>query len=224
MKVQAIIPCAGIGARLKTQQAKSLIDLGGQPLFIHTIKAFVTAESVDSIILVVHKDQKQSMEDALSEYGFGQDIKVVLGGATRRASVHNGLKACDDDTSVIVVHDGARPLIASGLIDEAVKMCATKKAVIVAVPVKSTIKSVSEGQVTATPKRCDLWEVQTPQVFDKDLLLTAHNLDINQEATDDAMLVEQSGQSVYVMAGSDRNIKVTTQEDLIVAEAFLKSE
>ena len=214
MKAQAIIPCAGVGTRLKTEKAKPFVDLGGQPLFMY-------ATNIESIILVVHEEEKETFEKLIASYGFSKPIKIVIGGDTRRDSVGNGLRKADQDTQCIVVHDAARPLITPKLIDETVNECKEKLAVIVAVEASSTIKTVENGVVKETLKRSELWEVQTPQAFDREILEKAHGLPKDDEATDDAMLVEKAGYTVHILQGDYKNIKVTTNEDLIVAQAFL---
>jgi 2-C-methyl-D-erythritol 4-phosphate cytidylyltransferase len=149
--------------------------------------------------------------------------RIVEGGKTRRESVSNGLKHLDPKTSMVVVHDGVRPLITPNLIETAIKAAAKAKAIVVAVPVKPTIKRVDKRslEIIETLDRSELWEVQTPQVFDRKLLEKAHAQTKASLATDDAMLVEALGQKVKVIEGDYSNIKITTREDLIVAQALL---
>lgn len=230
MKTQAIIPTAGTGTRLKTELPKPLVELRGKPLCAYALQAFEQSAVIDSVILVGHAQRLLELEAIVARYGFKKVVRVIAGGATRQESVARGLDVLDADTDRVVVHDGARPLVSARMIDEAVKLTRCWDAVIVAVPVKPTIKKVNRADlvVEETLNREDLWEVQTPQVFKKDILLRAHAsfTDISplvRQAgpTDDAMMVEQLGIKVKVLRGDYKNIKITTPEDLVVAEAFL---
>ncbi|MFT5170056.1 MAG: 2-C-methyl-D-erythritol 4-phosphate cytidylyltransferase [Lysobacterales bacterium] len=221
IKAQAIIPCAGIGARLKTDVSKPFVEIAGQPLFIHTLVAFEKS-AVDSIVLVVHVNEVENVKSIVSQQDFNKKITIIVGGNTRRDSVNNGLQSIDEDTQIVVVHDAARPLIDPSIIDKSIEQCVLAKAIIVAVPAKSTMKEVQDGLVLATLDRNRLWEVQTPQTFEKELLKEAHAQEISIEATDDSMLVENLGVPVKILEGEYKNIKVTTVEDLEIVESFLK--
>ncbi|MCK5581637.1 MAG: 2-C-methyl-D-erythritol 4-phosphate cytidylyltransferase [Candidatus Omnitrophica bacterium] len=223
MKVQAIIPAAGIGARLKSQVPKPLVMLKGKPLFVYALEILTKSSMISSVILVVNAEAKPELERIVKELSLLKPVKVVIGGETRRESVFNGLQSTDDATEYVVVHDGARPLVSQSLLEEAIEKCRQEAAVVVAVPVKPTIKRVAkEGlYVEATLDRSFLWEVQTPQVFKKQILLKAHQQAGEILATDDASLVEALGEKVKVLEGDYKNIKVTTQEDLLIAEALI---
>jgi len=223
MKTQVIIPTAGLGVRLQSDVPKQLVEINGKPIFIHTLLAVQECSSVDSIILVAQKYFVDRCKSLAEEYGLNKVKKIVAGGKYRRESVQKGIEELDEDTKVVVIHDGVRPLISSDTINEAISLCEKENAVIVAVPVKPTIKRINEASlyVEATLKRNELWEVQTPQVFKKDILIEAHNLDGDIDATDDAFLVEKLGINVKVLKGDYRNIKITTKEDIKIAEAFL---
>lgn len=224
MKVQAIIPTAGTGKRFKTDKPKPLIELDGKPIFIHALLAFEQASSIDSVILVAQSDYMEEYERIVQQYALTKVSRIVVGGSSRFESVSNGLQVLDQDTQMVVIHDGVRPLVSIAIIEEAVKVCMKEKAVIVAVPVKPTIKraDIHERIVRETLKREELWEVQTPQVFYADILRKAHAQGKGSAATDDAMLVERLGVNVKIVEGSYRNVKITTQEDLLIAKAFLK--
>ncbi len=225
MKTQAIVPMAGLGLRFKADVPKPLIPLNGKPIFIHALQALALNEAIDSILVVGHPDFMERYRGILEEYKLGKVKHLVAGGATRRESVFNGIRLLDQDTEMVLVHDGARPLVSQKVINEAITLCALNAAVIVATEVKPTIKKVDKDtmQVLKTLDRSQLWEVQTPQVFQKDLLVKAHAQNKEMVSTDDAFLIEQIGHPVKVVKGDCRNIKITTQEDLIVAEAFLSS-
>jgi len=224
MKIQAIIPSAGIGTRLETSLQKPLVELCGKPLCVYALEAFEQSPVINSIILVGHQDKLFEFGDIVKRYGLKKVAKIVAGGETRCESVSNGLAVLDEDTDVVLVHDGARPLVSAQTIERAVELIRDWEAVVVAVPVKPTIKKINRGDlcVEETLNREDLWEVQTPQVFRRDILMKAHTQNKENSPTDDAMMVEQLGVKAKVATGDYRNIKITTQEDLMVAEAFLK--
>lgn len=223
MKTQAIIPAAGIGERFRSSTAKVLVSLNGRPLIVHTCEVFQKCPLVDSVILVVSPDIEGPVKKLIADYGLTKVKRIVHGGKTRSISVFNGLKQLDEDTKLVVIHDGARPLVSQALVEESIKSCYDEAAVIAAVAVKPTIKRVNpeDHYVETTLNRRMLWEVQTPQVFRKDVILRAHTEILDTEATDDAFLVEQLGEKVKVVQGDYRNIKITTSEDILIAEAFL---
>ncbi len=234
MKVQAIIASGGVGTRLQTDRVKPLVSVGGRPLFIHSIEVFEKSLIVDGIILVVPVDHVRDFEDAVRPCGFKKLKKIVIGGRTRCDSVFNGLQALDANTEIVVVHDGARPLIRPQIVDEAIRQGKIHGAAVVGVPVKPTIKRINrQGMfVDQTLNRDELWEIQTPQVFRKDILEKAYaqrgserkdSLRSEDDPTDDAGLVERLGLPVKIVRGDYENIKITTGEDLIVAEAFFNA-
>jgi len=223
MKTQAIIPTAGMGARFQTDLPKPLAELYGKPLCVVTLEVFEKSPVIDSVILVGQKERLSQLKDIVGQYGLKKVVQVIAGGRTRRESVANGLAAIDDDTDVVVIHDGVRPLVSLKVIEDTVALCGKWDAVVAAVAVKSTIKKVNKESllVEATLDRGKLWEIQTPQVFKKDILLKAHQQNKDNDPTDDAVMVEQLGVKVKVSPGDYKNIKITTQEDLVIAETFL---
>ena len=222
MKTQAIIPTAGIGKRLKAGRPKPLVELCGKPLCAHTLEVFQRSPVIDSVVLVGNADHLFELGDIVKQYQLGKVTKIVAGGKTRCESVSNGLAVLDKDTDIVVVHDGARPLVSLKTISDAVLLCQDLQAVVVAVPVKSTIKKVNKKDLSVeeTLNREDLWEIQTPQVFKRDVLIKAHEQKKEDAPTDDAMMVEQLGVRVKVLLGDYKNIKITTYEDLTIAEAL----
>ncbi len=243
MKTQVIIAAAGAGTRLESdpdaprqgggsgfrpakaglQMAKPLILLKGKPLLVYSLEVFAACPLVESIIVVVGENNLEEFKKVIAQYGFQKVSAVVVGGATRCESVSNGLNVLDEDTELVVIHDGARPLISPGVLKKAIVLCHNESAVIAAVPVKPTIKRVNpeDLSVEATLDRSLLWEAQTPQVFKKDILLKAHKEVNDKQATDDASLLERLGEKIKIVEGEYRNIKITTSEDLIIAESFL---
>lgn len=224
MKIQAIVPSAGMGSRLQSDIPKPLISLKGKPLFIYALESLSKCSLIESIVVVADKDNLSEFKKIIGKYNIPKISQVVVGGETRRDSVFNGLKALDDDTDIVVIHDGARPLISLRVIEESIKACYEEVAVIVSVPIKPTIKRVNRDElyVEGTLDRSLLWEVQTPQVFRKDIIIRAHNEGKGLQATDDAFLVERLGERVKVITGDYSNIKITTQEDLSFAERILE--
>ncbi len=226
MKAQAIIAAAGEGKRMGAAKPKTLLPVAGVPMIVHTLRAFEACDSVDKVVLVVHPDYAGEYRGLVEEYGLTKVKEYITGGSRRSESVGNGLTYVDHDCGIIVVHDGARPLIKPQLIDKAVAKCVTDRAVVIGVPVKQTIKKINsgEGTVERTLDREELWEIQTPQVFLKDILVEAYEHAKSMDVTDDASLVEQIGIKVKVLQGDYFNIKITTPEDVAIAEKLLDTE
>ncbi len=230
MKTQAIIAMAGTGQRLGADLPKPFVLLNNVPLFVYCLKAFEKSNRTDSVILVVHPDWVEYTKEIVLNNKINKVKKVVAGAKVRVKSVFNGLQVLDTDTDIVVVHDGVRPFVSFELIDEAVNMCYNEDAVVVAVPVKSTVKMVDNNGGTFVKKTLDrsqLWEAQTPQVFKRDILLAAYamverQLDVDGESfTDEACILEQCGYKVRIVMGEYRNIKITIKDDIVIAEAFL---
>jgi len=226
MKTQAIIPIAGTGTRFNTDHSKPLVELSGKPICVYALETFEKSSLIDSVILVGQKGRLPELEGIVEKYGLKKVVQVIAGGETRQQSVFNGLAAIDNDIDLVLVHDGVRPLVSLKVIEDAVVLCRKWDAVVTAVPVKSTIKKIHKKDllVEETLNREELWEVQTPQVFKKSVLLEAHQKNRSSNPTDDAMMVEQLGIKVRVSPGDYKNIKITTQEDLAIAETFLQSK
>ncbi|MCX5748998.1 MAG: 2-C-methyl-D-erythritol 4-phosphate cytidylyltransferase [Candidatus Saganbacteria bacterium] len=227
MKTTAIIAAGGLGTRMRSPDGKLFIEICGKPVLGLTIKAFENSEIIDDIILVVALDEIEKARKLKEREGYKKIRHIIQGGASRQASVYNGLQVVSDDTDIVVIHDGARPFVTKEIILEAVSETRAHRAVIVGVPVKDTIKTVKDDRlVSNTLDREILWQVQTPQVFDfkliKEAYERANRLDI--QATDDARLVERLGEKVKMISGSYDNIKITTPEDLMIAEAILRSK
>jgi 2-C-methyl-D-erythritol 4-phosphate cytidylyltransferase len=224
--VQAVIPLAGIGLRLRSKQPKSLLELNGKPMLYYVLRQCDLSGTIDSVIVVTQKKHFKYFRETVERYKIKKQVSFVEGGATRSDSVFNGLKALDNDTKIVLIHDGARPLIEAGLMDECVDTAVDNRAVIAAVPVKPTIKrvDVSTRTVEATLDRSLLWEVQTPQVFHRDLICRAYDDPQRATATDDASLVERLGVQVKVVEGDFKNIKITTPEDIMIASGLLKKK
>lgn len=235
MKAVAIIVAGGMGKRIVGDPAtggegelpKQFLTLGDKPILAHTIDKFERCKLIDEIILIVPEDYLGYCSQAIvDKYSFRKIKKVVCGGRERQDSVYLGLKACPHSTSIVAIHDGVRPLISPEKISESIKLCQQKKAVILAVPPKETIKRAEDGLVITTLDRKKLWLVQTPQVFEYKLILDAFEKAREDDftGTDDSILVERLGHAVAVLEGEYENIKITTAEDLAIAERFLNKE
>jgi 2-C-methyl-D-erythritol 4-phosphate cytidylyltransferase len=226
MKVSVIIAAGGMGKRMQSSEGKLFIEIGSFPMIALTVSVFESSEIIDDIILVVALDEIERAKKLVEKYGFKKIRHIIQGGATRQDSIYNGLQVVSTDTDIVVIHDGARPFVTKEIILEAISETRAYRAVIVGMPVKDTIKTVKDDRlVSNTLDRDFLWQVQTPQVFDYSLIKEAYErakrLEI--QATDDARLVERLGEKVKMIMGSYENIKITTPEDVKIAEAIIKS-
>lgn len=219
----AVIVAAGSASRMGGID-KVMADLDGEPMIVRTVRAFQNCDAIASIVIVTREDLIQPIA------GLCRDMKkvvaVVAGGCSRQESVHLGLNALPKGTKLAAVHDGARPLISWQIIDRVVRAANTYGAAAPAIPVKDTIKLVSGGLVKETPDRATLQAVQTPQVFDFDLLrgaLKKAEAD-GASVTDDCSAVERTGMKIKIVEGDERNLKVTTPMDLKIAELLLEEE
>lgn len=217
--VGAIIVAAGRSTRMGGVD-KTFAAILGAPLVAHTVDRFESSPQIDQIVLVLAEDSLDLGRQLVQERGYRKVAHVCAGGQRRQDSVRNGLEllsACE----WVLVHDGARPCLDHAMLQRGLDAAAESGSVVAGVPVKDTIKIVSPDQmVDETPDRTRLWAAQTPQVFRYDLLLETHRA-YNEDVTDDAAMMEMLGHPVTMFWGSYQNIKVTTAEDLIIAEAFL---
>ncbi|HCX64573.1 MAG TPA: 2-C-methyl-D-erythritol 4-phosphate cytidylyltransferase [Eubacteriaceae bacterium] len=224
--VSAIVVAAGLGSRMKSGVNKQYLYLNGKPVLSHTLKAFEKCELIDEVILVISKsDEELCTKEVLKAEKIKKVKKVVYGGNSRQESMYNGLLEVNNKADVVITHDGARPLVHQSILLKSIEATLEHGASVVAVPVKETIKVVDENyQVKDTPNRAELWAVQTPQTFRYDLLVEAHEQARASDytGTDDAMLVEKLGHSIKIVKGHYDNIKITTPEDLIIAESIIK--
>jgi 2-C-methyl-D-erythritol 4-phosphate cytidylyltransferase len=227
-KVSAIIPAAGLGKRFGPGKDKPFRTLGGKPLILWPLEALQSIPGISEIIPVLRLEDTESGRELFERYGITKIKRIAPGGKERQHSVYNGLKLIDDKYGIVVIHDGARPLVKKEFIEEMLtEMVGSKDAfdgIIPGVPVKDTIKEAENGMVKTTLKRDNLWAVQTPQIFRHEKILQAYEQAMKKRyyATDDAALVEKYGGKIRIIMGSYRNIKITTQEDLIIAEALLR--
>lgn len=218
--VSAIVVSAGTGQRLG--EDKTFLQLGGRPLIAWCMDTLQGSGTINEIILVLHKDNIEAGRKLVASNGWSKVVSVCAGGRLRQDSVKNGLaevNSCD----YVLVHDGARPFLSAKLVDDGIEAVRQTGAAVAAVPLKDTVKQVDgDGLVTGTPERALLRAVQTPQVFRTDILKEAY-LALTGEFTDDAAVVEQAGYKVKLYPGDYRNIKITTREDLVLAELITRN-
>jgi len=223
-RAAAIILAAGRGSRMGAGAPdKVFADLAGRPVLAWTMLAFERAIAIDLLVVATRADCLDRVAAIAGAAGVAKPLRVVVGGDRRQDSVAAGLAALADGFEIVSVHDAARPLVQPDEIDEGVRLAGQHGAVVLSAPVVDTIKRVGpDGRILATPPRAELRAALTPQTFRVELLRRAHAAS-SEDATDDAALVERLGAPVHLHAGSRRNIKITTPEDLIVAEALLRA-
>mgnify|MGYP000844355265 CR=1 FL=1 len=223
--ISAIILAGGKGKRMRSAISKQFIDIKGKPIIYYTLKKFSENKKIDNIIVVLPEDEvKYFKENILKKYELRIN-KIVIGGKERQDSVYNALKSLkNSSTDIVLIHDGARPFISERIINEGIKFAEIYGAAAPGVMPKDTIKVKNEKNFSVdTPNRANLVSIQTPQVFKFDEILECHEkIRYNGEkVTDDTMVVEKYGYIVYLYDGEYTNIKVTTPEDLILAERLI---
>lgn len=238
----AIVLAAGKGSRMGSETAKQYLELSGKPVVVHGLEAFQASPLIDEIILMVDKDHVEyCCQELIQAYGLTKVKCVRAGGRERYESVWKALctlMECGDwepegvrearQNGYVFIHDGARPFVTTEMIERAYDSVCRWGACVVGMPVKDTIKVVDEeGCVVSCPKRSLVWQAQTPQVFSVPLIVTAYEKQMKEDCsgiTDDAMVAEvQTGVKIHMVEGDYENIKITTPEDLAVAEAFMQS-
>ena len=218
----AVIVAAGRATRMDGID-KAIAPLGLEPVIVHAVRPFLRSRRVQEIVVVTREDLLVPIGQALQDAGMDKVTMVVVGGASRAESVIIGLDTVSKKTRLVAVHDGARPLVTGQIVDAAIQKAAETGAAAPAIPVKDTIKIAKDGLVECTPNRASLFAVQTPQVFDRDLLRGALQKarEDKAEVTDDCMACERIGRKVHLVAGSEENLKITTPMDLVLADEIL---
>jgi len=223
--VTAVIVAAGKSERMGGGADKAFLNLGSRPVVAWSLLAFEKNPDIDSIILVVRKDQLTAAKAVARMFGISKLFKIVPGGVRRQDSVQAGLKEADSDTRIIVVHDGARPCVTQEVISDVIKSARRGAASVTGCRIRDTVKIVEKGiTVSSTVDRTNYWAVQTPQAFPCSMLRKAYaavEAD-RREVFDDAQAVELAGEAVKICESEKPNIKITTPEDLQVAAAILK--
>lgn len=228
MRVAAIIAAAGLGRRMQQDIPKTYLPLGGKPILIHTLEVFEKLPEIQEVLVVVHpEDLEFCQRQVIDPHPLKKVLRLVPGGKERQDSVYNALKILrkgGESVDIILVHDGVRPFVEQTLVTQVVAAARRHGAAILGIPCQDTLKRVnSKGEVVQTVDRQDLWQVQTPQAFRSALLWQAYQEAMNRQfyATDEAALVEALGKTVVVVPGSSLNLKITTPNDLRMAEAIL---
>ncbi len=242
MKVVAIVPAAGLGKRFGPGKNKPFKILGGKPLIVWSLETLVSINEIVDVIPVFKAEDMEYGQNIIEEYNLSKIKRIAPGGKERQDSVYNGLKLIEDTESIVLIHDGVRPLIDKDLIENVIKELLSPPTpplvkggkgglngvdgVILGVPVKDTIKEAEDGIIKSTLKRSSLWSIQTPQVFLYSSILQAYDRAMKEGfySTDDAALVERNSGKIKVVMGSYKNIKITTPEDLAVAEVLLRNK
>jgi 2-C-methyl-D-erythritol 4-phosphate cytidylyltransferase len=226
MFVSAVVAAAGEGTRLKSKVPKPLVQIYSRPLLVYSLKTLSRHPAINEIIVVVNSKNSRKIIKEIRQYRISKIKGFVLGGRRRQDSVYNGLRETDSRADLVLIHDAARPFINKSILSAAIKQARESGVVIAGVPLKATVKMVKgKGPrwfVEKTIDRKNLWEIQTPQVFKRNLILEACRKLGNEDVTDDAMLLEGLGRRVGLVLGSYDNIKITTPEDLVIARAIAK--
>jgi 2-C-methyl-D-erythritol 4-phosphate cytidylyltransferase len=224
MTCHLLIPAAGSGKRMGAACNKLLLPLLGEPILQWTLKAAIASDAIAWIGVMAQPHDYPDFQKIFNSLTTDKPILLIQGGATRQISVFNGLNALPTDSDRVLIHDGARCLVTPDLFDRCDRALQKMQGFIAAVPVKDTIKVVNGDMVTDTLNRDQLWAAQTPQGFQVNLLKNAHQTAVEQgwEVTDDAALLENVGLAVQIVMGEETNLKVTTPQDLAIAEFILR--
>ncbi|MBM6828357.1 2-C-methyl-D-erythritol 4-phosphate cytidylyltransferase [Anaerotignum lactatifermentans] len=223
----AVIMAAGKGKRMGTDISKQFLPVCGKEILAWTVEKFEASPSVDEIILMAGKEGREEVQELCDRYGWKKIRQVALGGKERQDSVANGLELLSAQTEVVLIHDGVRPFVTEEMIRESIEGALSYGGCVIGVPAKDTIKVCDKNQMAVeTPERSTLWQIQTPQTFQRELICRAYEKAKADGflGTDDASVAEHMGRQVYVAKGDYRNIKITTKEDLVIAEAFIREE
>ncbi|PTQ95032.1 2-C-methyl-D-erythritol 4-phosphate cytidylyltransferase [Mucilaginibacter yixingensis] len=219
-KTYAIIVAGGTGTRMQSAVPKQFLLLNGEPVLMHTIRAFASTANKPEIIVVMHPEFHEYWQQLCTEHQFTIPHQLISGGETRFHSVKNGL-ALTEDNSLIAVQDAVRPLTSPAIIDKAYEQAAMQGNAIVAVKSRDSIRRLRNGR-SENLLRDEIWLVQTPQTFQSSLLKKAYEQPFHQGFTDDASVVEQSGVDILLIEGDHRNMKITFPEDIAIAELLLR--
>ena len=227
MHVNVVIVAAGKGTRLQSELPKPFLSVAGRPILVHTLRRFTPIEMVRRIVVVVAAEREALCREVLHTHGpWPQPIAVIHGGAERQDSVRNGLAALETQCEIVVIHDAARPFISVEAIQRSIEAASEAGSAVVAIPVRDTIKRAdAQHTIRETVSRHDLWLAQTPQTFQVGVIRAAHQWAQQRgiAGTDDATLVEQMGRPVRIVPGDALNFKITTPDDLALAQAVLQA-
>ncbi|MBI4684909.1 MAG: 2-C-methyl-D-erythritol 4-phosphate cytidylyltransferase [Nitrospirae bacterium] len=229
-KIVAIVPAAGFGKRFGPGGNKQFQSLKDKPLIVWTLKVFESIRDIEEVIPVLKNDDMEAGLDLIDKYRLSKVKKIAPGGKERQDSVFSGLNLVEKKTAAVLIHDGVRPFFKRSLVEESINQLKDCDGVVAGIPVKDTIKGVSTSNVRneiiveKTLNRSLLWAVQTPQVFRYDILMNAYAKAMEEGfySTDDSAIVERYGGKVKIIMGDYSNIKITTPEDLDIAEVLLR--
>ena len=222
-KVGVLIAAAGMGKRMRLSQNKQYLPIHGKPMIRHTIEIFDAIDAIDKMILLIRSGEEEMMRDILDAMELRHEVSIVLGGDERQDSIWEGLRCLKDFDGIILTHDGARPFVTAREISAVIDGARSSGACCLMTPMKDTVKVSEDGDwARFTPDRSKLYAIQTPQGFHKDILIQAYKQAYEEGyyGTDDCSLVEKTGKKVRLIRGSYKNIKITTPEDLIFADAI----
>jgi 2-C-methyl-D-erythritol 4-phosphate cytidylyltransferase len=217
----ALIVAGGKGTRIKSNTPKQFLELNGKPILLHTIDAFFRYSEKIKMILVLPKDDFETWNQIAKKYAFTKPIIIQEGGETRFQSVKKGLEKISG-AGLVAIHDGVRPLVSENIIGASYRLAAVHKSAVAAVRLKESIRMTDQDQTKAVD-RSRFRLIQTPQTFDVQLIKKAYEIKEDESLTDDASVAERAGHAISLFEGSYTNIKVTTSDDLLVAEALLKA-
>jgi len=222
MRVCALVPNAGSGARMRTALPKQYLELDSKPVFIHTLNALDKTKCINEIILISNEKYIEKSRFLIQKYNIKKVSRIVCGGKTRQESVYNGLMSIRNTPDIILIHDAVRPFITQELIGKSIKAAHKHGAAVIGLPLFDTIKLVKDNCIERTVDRNNLWRVQTPQVFRYCLIKTAYQKANKNKfsGTDDASLVEQLNHPVRIISGSGTNIKITDQKQFKLLEGI----
>ena len=222
-KVTCIVAAGGSGTRMGASVNKLFLKIADIPVIVHTLKALENCKEIDEIIISAKEDEIIKISEMVSGYSLTKVKTIVKGGKTRGESVMSASREVSEDTEIVMIHDGARPLVSDKILKETIKSAEDFGAAACGVKPKCTLKSVDSGFIKDTIDREKTVEIQTPQVFKKELFdkIYSQSIDVINSATDDCILAEITGTKIAVTEGSYKNIKITTPEDIEIAELLL---
>ncbi|MBL7073514.1 MAG: 2-C-methyl-D-erythritol 4-phosphate cytidylyltransferase [Candidatus Omnitrophica bacterium] len=225
-KNTAIILAGGTGKRMKTSEPKQLLSIASKPIIFHAIECFENDPLITDIVVVSAKDTLKQIEDLLKKSGFKKIHKIIEGGASRRESSFLGVKNVPENTQFVFIHDAARPFVSGKIIKDVSEAAKSAGAAVPAIDVKDTLVEQENSFIKNTTERKAFKKIQTPQCFEYNKILSAHEQAArkeNKNLTDDSGLILAAGGTVKIVEGSSRNIKITTQTDLILAEQIAQT-
>ncbi len=217
-----VIVAAGSSTRMGGVD-KIMAELSGKPVILRSVEAFQQHSAIQEIVVVTREDLREKIEKLLQDSGMTKVVAVVNGGSTRAESVSKGMDCCSKKAGLIAIHDGARPLVTQEIITNTIAKAAKTKAAVPAIPVKDTVRIVKGGVGVDTPDRATLYAMQTPQIFDADLIraATLNAMQKNAAVTDDCSAVELMGMRVSIVDGAEENLKITTRVDMAIADLLI---